>query len=112
MNSCATTTPQFSAMLIRIFLENAVSYTPAGGKITVSSVNSGGKIQLSISDTGIGIAPENLGKIFDRFFKGGGSGSGLGLAIAKWISDRHEIKIDVASELGGGSTFTLTFPAI
>ena len=99
--------------LLRIFLENAVKYTPAGGKITVSSEKAGGKVQLSISDTGIGIAQADIGKIFDRFFKGGTEGTaggGLGLAIAKWIAERHEIKIDVASELGAGSTFTLTFP--
>ena len=99
--------------LLRIFLENAVKYTPAGGKITVSSEKAGDKVQLSISDTGIGIAQADIGKIFDRFFKGGTEGTvggGLGLAIARWIAERHEIKIDVASELGAGSTFTLTFP--
>ena len=100
--------------LIRIFLENAVKYTPIGGKIAVASERTDDKIQLSISDTGIGIAQEDIGRIFDRFFKGGTEGTtggGLGLSIARWISERHEIKIDVASELGAGSTFTLTIPA-
>lgn len=103
--------------MIRIFLDNAVKYTPKGGSIKVGSKVEGEKILLSISDSGIGIAPENLDKIFDRFFRVGSeqlvseaNGSGLGLSIAKWIADAHEIKISVASELGKGTTFTLAIP--
>ncbi len=100
--------------MIRVFLDNAVKYTPEGGKISVSSKVDGGKIFLSISDSGIGIAAENLDKIFDRFFRvssedlvHAAGGNGLGLPIAKWIADNHGIKISVASELGKGTTFTL-----
>ena len=103
--------------MIRIFLDNAVKYTPQGGSISVGSKIDGDKISLSISDSGIGIAPENLDKIFDRFFRvsaeqlvSEANGSGLGLSIAKWIADEHGIKISVASELGKGTTFTLTIP--
>lgn len=103
--------------MIRIFLDNAVKYTPEGGKISVSSARGGGKISLAISDSGIGIAPENQKKIFDRFFRidsedlvSEANGSGLGLSIAKWIADSHGISISVASELGKGTTFTLTIP--
>lgn len=103
--------------MIRIFLDNAVKYTPEGGSIKVSSKVDGEKILLSISDTGIGIAPENQEKIFDRFVRidkealvSAANGSGLGLSIAKWIADSHGIKISVASELGKGTTFTLTIP--
>ena len=103
--------------MIRIFLDNAVKYTPQGGSISVGSKIEGDKILLSISDSGIGIAPENLNKIFDRFFRvsaeqlvSEANGSGLGLSIAKWIADEHGIKISVASELGKGTTFTLTIP--
>ncbi|MBQ3443143.1 MAG: HAMP domain-containing histidine kinase [Selenomonadaceae bacterium] len=103
--------------MLRIFLDNAVKYTPEGGSIKVSSTVAGGKVSLSISDSGIGIAPENVNKIFDRFFRidsedlvSEANGSGLGLSIAKWIADSHEIKISVASELGKGTTFTLTIP--
>lgn len=103
--------------MIRIFLDNAVKYTPAGGSIKVGSKVDGNKILVSISDSGIGIAPENLDKIFDRFFRVGSeqlvseaNGSGLGLSIAKWIADAHKIKISVASELGKGTTFTLAIP--
>lgn len=103
--------------MLRIFLDNAVKYTPAGGSIKVASTLDNGKVLLSISDSGIGIAPENLDKIFERFFRidkedlvNEAKGSGLGLSIAKWIADNHGIKISVASELGKGTTFTLTIP--
>ena len=104
--------------MIRIFLDNAVKYTPEGGSISVASVVDGKKIFVSISDTGIGIAPDNLENIFDRFFRVDSenlvqeaNGSGLGLSIAKWIADSHGIAIDVASTLGKGTTFTLTIAA-
>ena len=103
--------------MLRIFLDNAVKYTPEGGSIKVSSTREGEKIFLRISDTGIGIAPENRQKIFDRFFRidkedlvSEANGSGLGLSIAKWIADNHDIKISVDSELGKGTTFTLAIP--
>ena len=103
--------------MIRIFLDNAVKYTPTGGSIRVRSIVDGKKILLSISDSGIGIAPENKQKIFDRFFRidsedlvSEANGSGLGLSIAKWIADNHGIKISVDSTLGEGTTFTLTIP--
>ena len=103
--------------MLRIFLDNAVKYTPEGGSIKASSTTDGKKILLSISDSGIGIAPENQKKIFDRFFRidsedlvSEANGSGLGLSIAKWIADNHGIKISVASELNKGTTFTLTIP--
>ncbi|MBQ4403094.1 MAG: HAMP domain-containing histidine kinase [Selenomonadaceae bacterium] len=103
--------------MIRIFLDNAVKYTPEGGNIKVSSEIDGDKVLLSISDSGIGIAPENQQKIFDRFVRIDSedlvsevNGSGLGLSIAKWIADSHKIKISVESELGKGTTFTLEIP--
>lgn len=103
--------------MMRIFLDNAVKYTPEGGKISVSSARDGDKILLAVSDTGIGIAPENQKKIFDRFFRvdsedlvSEANGSGLGLSIAKWIADSHGISISVAGALGKGTTFTLTIP--
>ena len=103
--------------MIRIFLDNAVKYTPEGGQIKVSSAGDEKNISLKISDSGIGIAPENQKKIFDRFFRidsedlvADVNGSGLGLSIAKWIADSHDIKISVASTLGKGTTFTLKIP--
>ena len=103
--------------MIRIFLDNALKYTPKGGSIKVSSAVVGKSVSLKISDSGIGIAPQNLEKIFDRFFRidsetlvSEANGSGLGLSIAKWIAESHGIKISVDSELGKGTTFTLTIP--
>lgn len=100
--------------MLRIFFDNAIKYTPAGGKVSVSSTVSEKNIFLKISDTGIGISEENLPKIFTRFFRidsedlvSEANGSGLGLSIAKWIADNHQIKINVESELGKGTTFIL-----
>lgn len=103
--------------LIRIFLDNAIKYTPEGGKVQLSSVINGDKILVSIVDTGIGIAKENFDKIFkrgirlleDNFVKQA-EGSGIGLSIAKEIADEHSIKIDIASTLGKGTNFTLNIP--
>ncbi|MGM9581506.1 MAG: sensor histidine kinase [Anaerovibrio sp.] len=108
--------------MLRIFLENAVKYTPAGGVIRLSSSRcheDEGYIELVIEDTGIGIAREEQEKIFQRFYRADSSrtrevgqpgGTGLGLSIAKWIADQHEIKIRVASQPGAGTRFTLLIP--
>ena len=96
------------------FLDNAVKYSPDGGKISVTSKIDGDKIFVSIADNGVGIAQENFDKIFERFFRVGTladvKGGGLGLTIARWIADNHGIKIEISSELGKGTTFTLVFP--
>jgi len=103
--------------MLRIFLDNATKYTPTGGTISISSELVDDKVILSISDTGIGIAPENLEKIFERSFRVDSEdlvrdvrGSGLGLSIAKLIAESHEIKIEVTSKVGSGTTFKLTIP--
>lgn len=103
--------------MLRIFLDNAIKYTPRGGKIFLNSEVIGDNVKLSISDTGIGIAEENLEKIFERCVRIDSEnlvrevrGSGLGLSIAKWIADNHGIKIEVDSELNKGTKFILTIP--
>ena len=103
--------------MLRIFLDNATKYTPEGGKISVSSEKISDKIILKISDTGIGIAAENIEKIFERSVRIDSEnlvkevrGSGLGLSIAKWIAENHGIKIEVQSKLGEGTTFKLLIP--
>lgn len=103
--------------MLRIFLENAVKYTPNGGTITVDSAKDGDFIKLSVSDTGIGIAKEHQSKIFDRFFRVNASGSehnvsgtGLGLSIAKWVAEQHKCKIELSSELGKGTTISVIIP--
>lgn len=101
--------------LIVILLDNAFKYTPEGGHISVAASRSDKSIVFSVQDTGCGIASENINRIFDRFFRGDKArsrdkgGTGLGLAIAKWIVDKHRGKIEVTSEIGKGSKFTVFF---
>lgn len=101
-------------------LGNALKFTPAGGNIRLGvRLSSGsGPVEISVSDTGIGIAPENLELIFDQFTQvrqhaaqRQREGSGLGLAIAKRIVEAHAGNISVNSTPGEGSTFTVTLPA-
>jgi signal transduction histidine kinase len=95
---------------------NAAKYTPEGGHIEVRARRAGGRVELQIVDDGIGIPPEALPRIFARFFRTGQSevrelrGSGLGLALTKMMIERLGGTIAVASELGKGSTFTVTLP--
>ncbi|MGH2517782.1 MAG: sensor histidine kinase, partial [Ktedonobacterales bacterium] len=103
--------------VLLILLDNAIKYTPSGGKVRISVTRQGTRAAISISDTGIGIEPEVRPHIFERFFRGDAArecdehGSGLGLAIAKWIVDAHQGEISIASQPGKGSTFTVLLPA-
>ncbi|MFM7885819.1 MAG: sensor histidine kinase [Pseudanabaena sp.] len=110
-----------SEQILRLFtnlFENAIHYTPANGQITISVNTSGQWIDVRIKDTGIGIAPEQIEHIFDRFWRADSSrsqwtgGSGLGLAIAQSIVEGHGGKISVTSQLGVGSCFTVRLPVI
>ena len=98
---------------IRIFLDNAMKFTPPGGEITVTLSNEGEFKAISIKDTGIGMSKEELKHIFDRFYQSEQSrtkekgGHGLGLAIAKIIILGHQGKIRVRSKVNGGSEFTI-----
>jgi len=94
---------------------NALKYTPADGEVTIGMRRSDGWAQVTVSDTGVGIAPEDLAHIFDRFYRADPSrarsgGFGLGLPIAQWIAQAHGGRIEVESELGKGSTFTVALP--
>lgn len=97
-------------------ISNAVKYTPEGGKLEISTEVKGGFANLVVKDSGIGISETDLPHIFDRFFRVKGSatrhitGSGLGLSLVKEVVDAHQGYIDVTSELGIGTTFTLSFP--
>ena len=97
-------------------LENAVRYTPADGNISVSLVRKDDSALATISDTGIGIPPEHLPHIFERFYRvdkarsRADGGVGLGMAIAKYIADSHGGKIEVESRLGTGTTFSVYIP--
>jgi heavy metal sensor kinase len=97
-------------------MDNAIKFTPAGGKISLSLVKTEGQAAVSVSDTGIGISEEHLPRIFDRFYRvnktssAGDEGSGLGLAICKHIVALHKGQIQVKSTFGKGSTFKITLP--
>ncbi len=93
-------------------LVNACQSIKGKGTITIKTRFSDGKIHLQFSDTGVGIAPENLAKIFDPGFttKGVGVGTGLGLSISYKIIEEHGGKIDVYSKVGKGTTFTVHLP--
>jgi two-component system phosphate regulon sensor histidine kinase PhoR len=97
-------------------LVNAINNTPAGGKITVMVGREGDEVKVAVADTGRGIPPEELPRIFERFYRvdkarsRGAGGTGLGLAIVKHIVEAHGGRIRVVSELDQGSTFTVYLP--
>ncbi|MBN9104563.1 MAG: HAMP domain-containing histidine kinase [Propionibacteriaceae bacterium] len=95
-------------------LSNAVKYTPDGGSIRVGVVASAGQVKVVIADTGIGIGPDDLPRVFERFFRAdkarSGDGNGLGLSLVKRVVELHGGEVTVASQLDQGSTFTVTLP--
>jgi len=102
---------QLQQCLINLAL-NATEATEAGGKVTFTTrfVPETEMIEITVSDTGTGISDENMGKIFDAFFTTKGDGTGLGLAITRDIIKEHGGTIDVESELGQGTSFTIRLP--
>lgn len=101
--------------LLLILVENSLKFTPAG-EVRIGVSVEAGEARLVVSDTGVGIAPDDLPHIFERFYRAdqarGSSGTGLGLAIARWITEQHRGKIEVASEPGRGSAFLVRLAAI
>ena len=99
-----------------ILLDNAVRYTPAGGRIHVQARADGKEAVLTVHDTGIGIPEEALPRVFERFYRADDArnrqsgGVGLGLAIARELVTRHSGRISVTSTEGAGSTFTVRLP--
>ena len=95
-------------------LHNSIKFTPSGGGITISAVSSGDSLQVSVSDSGVGIPAGDLPRIFERFYKAdrarSGGGTGLGLAIVKHIIEAHGGKVWTQSVEGKGATFTFTLP--
>ncbi len=102
--------------LFTSLLENAVKYTESGGSVTSSVELKNRTAVVAVSDTGIGIAPEHLPRLFERFYRvdtarsRADGGSGLGLAIAKTIAEAHGGRIEVESDVGKGSTFRVILP--
>jgi signal transduction histidine kinase len=98
-------------------VSNAVNYTPQGGTITVSLARTPRGIELVVADTGLGISSADQEQLFQEFFRSTNPaaiampGTGLGLSIVHRIVERHHGRIAVESELGSGTTFTVTLPA-
>jgi signal transduction histidine kinase len=96
-------------------MHNAIKHTPGGGCVTISLYKKDDWAQVNVADTGSGIDPEDLPRIFDRFYRAKGQtrrGSGLGLAIAKWIAEAHRGTVVAESQPGNGSTFILRLPLL
>ncbi len=106
---------RFSQVMINL-LDNAIKYTQEGGSVSVGAKVSEDRVQFDISDTGVGISPEDLPRIFERFYRVDKArsrelgGTGLGLSIVKHIVSAHGGQVWVTSELGRGSTFSFTIP--
>ena len=96
-------------------VENAVKFTPTGGEVHIGVESRDGWLEVSVADPGIGMTPDELSHVFERFYKVNRSfnqgGTGLGLAIAKYIVQSHGGRIWAESRVGEGSTFTFTIPA-
>ncbi|MBS3908150.1 MAG: HAMP domain-containing protein [Actinobacteria bacterium] len=103
--------------LVRNLVDNAIRYTPAGGKINVRVESVAGLARLAVIDSGIGLAKREIPRIFERFYRVDKArsretgGTGLGLSLVKHIAENHGAIIDVETSLGIGSTFYVTFPA-
>ncbi|MGD0297137.1 MAG: heavy metal sensor histidine kinase [Bryobacteraceae bacterium] len=107
--------PALRRMLL-LLLDNAVKYTPSGGRITLSVDRGPAGATVAVRDTGIGIPETALPHVFERFYRVDESrnrdagGTGLGLSIAKWIAERHHASLEAESVLGQGSVFRIRFP--
>jgi signal transduction histidine kinase len=104
--------------LLLILIDNALSHTPAGGRVSVGVARQNGRAQVTVTDTGEGIPTGDLPHIFERFYRADkartreNGGSGLGLAIAKWIVEAHKGDIAVTSAEGRGTEVAISLPAI
>lgn len=98
-------------------VENALAYSPPGSPVTLATSATDELVDIAVTDEGIGIAPKDVDRVFERFYRADRArsratgGTGLGLAIVKQIATNHGGRVEVASELGKGSTFTLRLPA-
>jgi heavy metal sensor kinase len=102
--------------LLMNLLDNAIRYTPPGGTVTAALDPNGTAVQLRVADTGVGIAPADAPRVFERFFRAGEArsrqdgGFGLGLAIVKWVAESHHGSVECQSAPGTGSVFTVKLP--
>lgn len=105
------------AQVLHNLLANAVRYTESGGRVAISAGRSDGDVQVEVTDTGVGIPPDELPHVFDRFYRVDRSrsratgGAGLGLAVVKYLVEAHGGRVWVHSTPGAGSTFGFALPA-
>jgi two-component system OmpR family sensor kinase len=108
--------PDRLKQLFTNLVDNAIKYTPSGGEVKLSLDRDTQWVRVMVTDTGAGIPEQDLPRIFDRFYRVDKArsreegGTGLGLSIVKWIVDAHDGCIDVKSEVGKGTTFTVSLP--
>jgi heavy metal sensor kinase len=102
--------------LVMNLLDNAIRYTPPGGKIAATLEMELSDVRIKIADNGTGIAPEAAPRVFDRFYRADEArsrrdgGFGLGLSIVKWVAEAHHGAVELVSQPGAGSAFTVTLP--
>jgi two-component system phosphate regulon sensor histidine kinase PhoR len=105
--------PRMEQVIVNL-LHNAIKFTPSGGEIRLSAQQDGDVVIFSVNDTGVGISPDDLPRIFERFYKAdrarSGGGTGLGLAISRHLVEAHDGKIWAESVEGVGSTFFFSLP--
>ena len=110
--------PDRLQQVLLILIDNAIKHTPAGGRVDVRVERDGGFGVLRVVDTGSGIAPEHLPRIFDRFYRVDtarsrlGGGTGLGLSIARMLINAHGGELSLTSNLGIGTNVTIRLPLI
>jgi signal transduction histidine kinase len=107
--------PTLLRQLFMILLDNAINFTPEGGKVIAMAEKNGRSCKVTIQDTGVGIPTSALPHVFERFFRADPArsrgGAGLGLSIARWIVDAHHGRIEVKSAEGSGTTVRVVFPS-
>jgi two-component system phosphate regulon sensor histidine kinase PhoR len=110
--------PDYLERAVSNLVDNAIKYTPEGGRIRVSAKSAGSEVLIEVADSGIGIPPEDVPRVFERFYRVDKSrsremgGTGLGLSIVKHVVHVHGGSVDVESAVGKGSTFRVRLPAL
>ncbi|MEM1043819.1 MAG: ATP-binding protein [Bacteroidota bacterium] len=109
-----TADPAMLEVVLFNLVGNALKFTPAGGRVHVALSASEHRVRLTVEDTGVGIAPEHLGYVFDRFERAASDepGTGIGLALVREIARAHGGDVQVESTLGEGTTFTMAWPRL